>query len=73
VAILHFDSQEEMDAAFEAGMEAAQEEYQLKKDITEAEERVEYVRDELLSAEEELKELQEQLKDLQEKLKGEGI
>jgi chromosome segregation ATPase len=64
MAILHFDTQEEMDNAFEAGMEAAQEEYRLKNAIAEAEQRVAEARDELASAEEELNELHDQLNEL---------
>jgi peptidoglycan hydrolase CwlO-like protein len=64
MGIQYFDSEEEMDAAFEAGMEAAQEEWRLKNEIAEAEQRVAEARDDLTRAEEELKELEEQLKEL---------
>lgn len=64
MGIQYFDSEQEMDDAFEAGMEAAQEEHRLKNAIAEAEQRVADARDELQSAEEELNELHEQLNEL---------
>jgi outer membrane protein TolC len=64
MGIQYFDSEQEMDDAFEATMENIQEERRIRYAIEQAEQRVEDALDELQCAEEELKELQEQLEEL---------
>jgi predicted nucleic acid-binding Zn-ribbon protein len=64
MSIHHYDTEDELDDAFEAAMDAMQEEQRLKDAICEAEERVAEARDELQGAEDELLDLRKQLEAL---------
>jgi hypothetical protein len=61
MGIQEFDTEEELEDAFEENMERMQEEARLKDAICEAEYRVGVARDEWMAAEEELKDLRDQL------------
>jgi chromosome segregation ATPase len=61
MSIHHYETEGELDDAFEDAMDAMQEEQRLRDAICEAEVRVAEARDELQEAEEELNALHEQL------------
>lgn len=61
MGIQEFDTEEEMDDAYEANMERMQEEARLKDAICEAEYRVGVAHEEWMGAEAELKDLRDQL------------
>jgi chromosome segregation ATPase len=65
MGITHYESQEEMDDAFEDMMENEQEKARLREEIEHAEHEVESRHDDWVSANEELAELRKELEQLE--------
>lgn len=64
MGIINYESQEDLDNAFEEAMESEQEKARLRSEIVEMETAVEHRYDEWVSAKEELEELRNQLDEM---------